>query len=181
MSTSPIDGVVLTDLEERRDDRGSFVELFRQSWLADSHPMMQANLSLSRAGVLRGMHYHRRQADYWCVLEGVAAVGLYDLRAGSPTREAAASFTFDAGLGLRGLYIPAGVAHGFAAVSDVRLQYLVDAEFTGDDEHGFAWDDPDLGIVWPIERPLVSERDSVNPSLAEALADAPPFVARPQR
>ncbi len=181
MSTGPIEGVVVIDLEERRDDRGSFVELFRDGWFAGSHSMMQANLSFSRAGVLRGMHYHHHQADYWCVLEGVASVGLYDLRPGSPTREAVASLTFDAGLGLRGLYIPAGVAHGFAAVSDVRLQYLVDAEFTGADEHGFKWDDPDLGIVWPIDRPIVSDRDRANPSLAEALADAPPFVAHTQR
>jgi dTDP-4-dehydrorhamnose 3,5-epimerase len=181
VSERPIDGVVVTELEPRHDDRGSFVELFRGSWFAGSRPMMQANLSVSRAGVLRGMHFHRHQADYWCVIDGIAFVALFDLRMGSPSHRIGASFTFDAGSGLRGLYVPAGVAHGFAALTAVRLQYVVDGEFTGDDEYGIAWDDPDLGIAWPLDGPVLSDRDRANPSLASALADAPPFAERSQR
>ena len=173
MSTTPIHGVVVKDLATRVDDRGAFTELFRASWFPGAAPMVQSNLSVSRVGVLRGMHYHRRQADYWCVQDGVAFVCLYDLRAGSPTQRTGAAFTFDASRGLRGLYIPAGVAHGFSAVSEVRLLYLVDAEFTGDDELGFAWDDPDLGVAWPVERPTLSDRDRSNPTLASALVDPP--------
>ena len=67
------------------------------------------------------------------------------------------------------------VAHGFGAVSEVRLQYLVDTEFSGDDELGFAWDDPHLGVRWPLDRPILSDRDRSNPRLAAALADPPPF------
>ena len=74
--------------------------------------MVQANLSRSRANVLRGLHVHRRQADYWCVLDGAARVGLYDLRGGSPT-EGVSSIVDLAADDARCLLIPAGVAHGF--------------------------------------------------------------------
>ena len=137
--------------------------------------MVQSNLSLSRAGVLRGLHFHRRQADYWCVLDGSAFVALVDLRRGSPTEGRPWWDTFDAGAGLRGLYVPPGVAHGFHALTDMRMQYLVDRPFGGDDEFGFAWNDPAAGIPWPASDPVVSERDSSSPSLADALADAPSF------
>jgi dTDP-4-dehydrorhamnose 3,5-epimerase len=139
--------------------------------------MVQSNLSVSRAGVLRGMHFHRRQADYWCVIEGSAFVALYDLRDGSPTQGRAWSHMFNAGRGLRGLYVPPGVAHGFCAVTGIRMQYLVDRAFTGDDEFGFAWDDPDAGIPWPVADPIVSERDASNLSLAEVMDDPPVFSA----
>jgi dTDP-4-dehydrorhamnose 3,5-epimerase len=135
--------------------------------------MVQSNLSRSRAGVLRGLHFHRRQADYWCLLEGTAFVALVDVRAGSPTERVVWWQTFEAGERLRGLYVPPGVAHGFYAVTDVALQYQVDAAFTGEDEFGIAWNDPDVAIPWPGEDPVVSARDASNPSLAEAIGDAP--------
>ena len=176
MSDTPIDGVVLTDLLSRGDDRGAFTELFRTSWFPSIPKPVQANLSASRAGVLRGMHYHRRQTDYWCPLRGKAFVALFDLRAGSPTQRASATLIFDAAEGLRGLLITAGVAHGFFAITDMQLLYLVDAEFTGDDESGFAWDDPDLGIDWPTTTPLVSERDRAGHPLAVAMSDPPSYA-----
>jgi dTDP-4-dehydrorhamnose 3,5-epimerase len=136
--------------------------------------MLQANVSRSRAGVLRGPHFHRRQADYWVVIEGRAFVGLIDLRAGSPTESERQQLTLD-GDEPAGLYIPPGVAHGFYAQTDLILQYLVDTYHDGSDEFGVAWDDPDLGIAWPTTQPLLSERDRANPSLAEVLRD-PPFA-----
>ena len=139
--------------------------------------MVQSNLSRTRAGGLRGLHFHRAQADYWCVLEGSAFVALVDLRAGSPTKDATWSETFDAAAGLRGLYVPAGVAHGFLALTDLTMQYLVDRPFTAEDEFGIAWNDPDLAIPWPHDDPVVSERDGSNPPLADVVQDRPPFVA----
>jgi dTDP-4-dehydrorhamnose 3,5-epimerase len=168
-------GVAVSDLIAHPDDRGALTELFRQSWLPPGISMVQANLSTSRAGVLRGMHFHRHQVDYWIVLEGVAFVGLFDLRAGSPSERATATITLDAAAGLHALYIPPGVAHGFCAVTEMQLQYLVSCEFTGADEHGFSWNDPALGIRWPVADPIVSERDSTSGSLADALADQPTF------
>jgi dTDP-4-dehydrorhamnose 3,5-epimerase len=167
-------GVHVIELTTRGDPRGSFTETFRQEWLPAGVPgMVQTNLSISRTGVLRGMHVHQRQADYWCVIEGAAFVALHDLRADSPTHGTTWSETFDASKGLRGLYVPPGVAHGFCALTDLRMLYLVDSYFTGDDEFGFAWDDADAAIGWPISDPVVSERDAGAPALAEVLAGLP--------
>jgi dTDP-4-dehydrorhamnose 3,5-epimerase len=168
-----IPGVVLTDLVTLADDRGGFTELFRRSALPHVPAAAQVNLSISRAGVLRGMHYHRVQSDYWCVMSGEAYIGLYDLRQRSISPEAAAVVSLDSTRGLKGLFIPPGVAHGFLAVSDVSLLYVVDAEYTGQDEFGFAWDDPDMAIDWPVSSPVVSKRDSSNPSLRDTLTHAP--------
>jgi dTDP-4-dehydrorhamnose 3,5-epimerase len=136
----------------------------------------QANLSESRAGVLRGMHFHRRQFDLWCPIQGRAFVALFDLRRGSPTEHRALTLEFDAEAGLRTLLIPPGVAHGFCALTDARLLYLVDAEFTGQDEFGFDWNDPQAAIGWPVADPILSDRDRQAPSLASVLEDPPGFI-----
>ena len=164
------------ELIAHRDDRGALTELFRRSWFPDVPGFVQGNLSVSRAGVLRGLHFHRRQADLWVVLGGVAFVGLHDLRRGSPTEGHSASLWMNQPVeGEQALYIPPGVGHGFAAVEDMTLLYLVDAEFTGGDEFGVAWDDPGLAIEWPVADPVLSERDRSNPNLDEARRDAPAF------
>jgi dTDP-4-dehydrorhamnose 3,5-epimerase len=170
----PIEGVLRVHPKSFGDDRGSFVEFFRQEWLPGDRPMLQANISRSRAGVLRGMHWHRRQADYWFYIQGSAFVGLYDLRAGSSTQGVGLGVDMSGEDG-SGLYVPPGVAHGFCALTDVTMEYLVDAYFTGEDENGVAWDDPDLGIEWPVKDPIVSDRDSSNPSLRNTLLDPPRF------
>jgi dTDP-4-dehydrorhamnose 3,5-epimerase len=164
-----ITGVRVIPLTTLADDRGSFTETYRLSWFeASGKPVMQSNLSRSAARVLRGMHFHKSQADYWCVVQGRAFVTLVDLRSGSPTFGAVHTATFDA-THLQGLYVPPGVAHGFCALEDVSLIYQVDAYFTGDDEFGLAWNDPELAIAWPVRDPVLSDRDRSNPSLAEVL------------
>jgi dTDP-4-dehydrorhamnose 3,5-epimerase len=169
-----IEDAVQLVLQAHPDDRGFVAEMFRRSWLPDGGEMLQANLSRSRPNVLRGLHFHRRQADYWTVLSGTAFVGLFDLRRGSPTEGKKAEVELSAEA-LRCLYIPRGVAHGFYTPDGILLQYLVDQYYTGGDEFGIAWDDPDLGIAWPAADPVLSERDRTNPSLAEVLAEAPGF------
>lgn len=168
--TTVIDGVKVIDLELREDVRGSFVEFYRESWLPTDYPAVQGNVSRSTSGVLRGMHFHRRQWDYWFVVSGVAFVALADLRSASPTEGATLTMRL-AATEPRGLFIPPGVAHGFYAESDTLLEYLLDRYFDGSDEFGFAWNDPSLGIDWPTADPVLSDRDRANPSLAEALRD----------
>lgn len=169
MALSDLAGVRIVPLTTRADERGSFTETYRHTWFeAPGRPTVQSNLSRSRTRVVRGLHFHKDQADYWCVVEGRAFVALVDLRRASPSFGAVQSDTFDAGE-LRGLYVPPGVAHGFCALEDVSLIYQVDAYFTGDDEFGLAWDDPELAIDWPVTDPLLSARDRSNPSLAEVL------------
>ena len=179
--TIELDGVWRIDLVTHADERGAFSETFRRSWLPETAaPMIQSNLSHSREGVVRGMHFHRAQADYWVVLEGRAFIALLDLRVGSPTQRVLETFTVDTAEARRGIYIPPGVAHGFCALTDVSLQYMVDAYYTGDDEHGFAWNDPEAGVPWPVERPVISARDAAAPRLADVRGQAPPYGAASQ-
>jgi dTDP-4-dehydrorhamnose 3,5-epimerase len=169
-----IQGTWLVPLTRHADERGFVAEMFRRSWVPGMGEMLQANLSRSQPNVLRGLHFHRRQADYWTVLSGTARVGLFDLRKGSPSegKKAEVELSADA---LRCLYIPKGVAHGFYTPDGILLQYLVDRYYTGDDEFGVAWDDPGLGISWQVSAPILSERDRSNPSLALVLREAPAF------
>ena len=162
-----IQGVVLLELSAHQDERGSVTETFRREWIPGARDMVQANVSRSRATVLRGLHVHRQQADYWVFLSGTAFVALFDLRAGSATEHRKAELRIDGDASPLGLYIPPVIAHGFYAETDVVLQYLVDRPYTGGDEFGLAWNDPDVGIDWPDPSPQLSERDLSNPRLAE--------------
>ena len=170
-----IRGVVRTRLLAHRDDRGSMTEIYRREWIAGMREGVQANLSISRQNVLRGLHFHRKQADYWCVVAGTAFIGLYDLRAGSPTQGKKAEIRVVADRHHQALYIPKGVAHGYYAETEATLLYIVDENFEGGDEFGVAWDDADIGINWPTKDPLLSERDRSNPSVVDVLGDPPPY------
>lgn len=183
-----VSGVRLGRLVRHADNRGSFRELWRDSAFPALTPdetgaspeatprFVQANLSTSAAGVLRGLHYHRRQLDYWVVVSGRALVALVDVRplaSGSLERAPVETHALAAD---DWVVIPAGVAHGFLALEPLELLYLVTNEFDNSDELGFAWDDPAVGVPWPPiaatpdGRPILSERDQSNPSLADLVA-----------
>jgi dTDP-4-dehydrorhamnose 3,5-epimerase len=116
------------------------------------------------------MHFHLRQVDLWIVLDGRAQVGLVDLRdARSDSSWRPRTALIDLGRG-EAVFIPERVAHGFYALEELSLLYLVTNEFDGRDEHGFAWDDPALGLQWPAGRPILSPRDGANPPLREVVA-----------
>lgn len=184
MKASSIRGVRFGSVERHADERGSFREIWRADTfgaidppLAGAAPgteprFVQANLSTSAAGVLRGLHLHRRQFDHWVVAAGRAYVALVDVRpmlAGGErpiveTRELRQDDWVD---------IPTGVAHGFLALEDLELVYLVTATYDGSDELGFAWDDPLAAVPWPPlpgsvdGRPILSGRDRANPPLGD--------------
>jgi dTDP-4-dehydrorhamnose 3,5-epimerase len=164
-----LEGVHWERVVPRVDERGSFSEVWRASRVPGR--FLQANVSTSARGVLRGVHCHRAQGDYFVVLSGRVYIALVDLRPilrgdGSQiptiTRECSAG---DA------LTIPPLVAHGFLALEPTQLLYLVTAEYDSKDEFGFRWDDPATGIKWPRaamegDGPILSERDRSSPSLA---------------
>lgn len=171
-----IEGVMQRSTPRFEDQRGAFSELWRHSLTAElgDERFVQANLSFSRAGVLRGMHFHRRQVDLWVLIEGRALVANTDLRGSlDPTaapnsgRPRSQLLTLEPG---DALYIPRLVAHGFWAPDDMALVYLVSNEYDSSDELGFAWNDPVVGIDWPDGEPTLSDRDLKNPPLAEAVA-----------
>ena len=163
---TPIEGVALLEPQVHGDDRGRFIDTYRREWLPQGREMIQGNRSEKSAGSLVGLHYHLHQADYWYVLRGTARVVLADLRVGSPSEMKTFVVDLD-GDNERGLFIPPGVAHGFAALSDMLLWYLVDGYYNPADELGVAYNDPALDIDWGIEGPVVSPRDQTNPTVAE--------------
>jgi dTDP-4-dehydrorhamnose 3,5-epimerase len=148
------------------DERGAFIETYRRSWFPLGREMIQANRSNKQQGAVVGLHYHLHQADYWYVLNGTARVVLHDLREGSPTAGATLSLDF-VGSENRGLFIPPGVAHGFASLTDILLWYLVDGYYNPSDELGVAWDDPEIAGDWGLESPILSNRDQSNPRRAD--------------
>lgn len=166
-----IDGIIRIVPQQFSDARGSFVESWRAEWTPNAPAFVQHNLSRRVAGSVVGLHYHHRQADYWVVTEGRIIVGLVDLRRSSSTFEAVESFELETGIGV---YIPKGIAHGFAALTDITMTYAVDQYYDPEDELGVAWNDPTFGIDWQITDPLVSDRDRANPLFRDIAPGALP-------
>lgn len=184
---SLLPGVTYGAVSRHADSRGSFRELWRRETFdaldalsagqVGGRPVQaaQANLSVSAAGVLRGLHFHRRQVDHWVVASGVALVALVDIRPLLSDRQALPVVETRLLSADGTVTIPTGVAHGFLAVEPIELIYFVTNTYDGTDELGFAWDDPAVGVPWPPARtpdgrPILSDRDRTNPSLAELVA-----------
>ena len=149
-----IEGLVRIPLCVFEDERGWFVELRRESSLPK--PTRQTNLSFSRQGVIRGLHYHERgQDDLFACLQGRARVVVLDRSTGE-------TYTEDIGDGNPvALYIPGIHAHGFEALTDLLFLYHVTEEYDSadPDEHGVPWDDPRVADLWSTRSPILSERD----------------------
>ena len=174
LQSHEIDDVVVVEPDVHGDDRGRFVESYRRQWFPLGREMVQSNRSERQAGAVVGLHYHLHQADYWYVLRGTARVVLHDLREGSAT-DGRTSVIDLSGEEDRGLFIPPGVAHGFAALTDVLLWYQVDGYYNPADELGLAWDDPVVGADWGVPEPVLSGRDRANP-----VRSAIPAALRPR-
>jgi dTDP-4-dehydrorhamnose 3,5-epimerase len=161
----------------RGDPRGVFVEWYRFDHLAAEvgHPLRlaQANLSVSAAGVVRGIHFADvppGQAKYVTCPRGAVLDVIVDIRVGSPTFGRWESVLLD-DVDRRCVYIGEGLGHGFCALTDdATLTYLCSETYRPAGEHGVHPLDPDLGITWPTEAPALSEKDSGAPTLAEAKA-----------
>lgn len=167
-ASDQIDGVLIVRPRIFGDDRGFFVETYRREWIPGGREMIQANRGDRVAGCVVGLHYHLHQADYWYVPTGHARVVLHDLREGSPTDGATQMIDLGDVDGQPnehlGVYIPPGVAHGFASITDMTITYLVDGYYNPADELGVAWDDPQVAAQWGLEGPpVLSERDRANP------------------
>ncbi len=152
-----IEGLELIPLRYQRDERGWLLEVRRESRLPKA--TLQTNVSFSREGVIRGLHYHERgQDDLFACLVGTARVVVLDRGSGE---------TFTADIGEEnplGLYIPGRHAHGFEALTDLVFCYHVTEEYdAGDpDEHRIPWDDPRVRHLWSTRSPILSERDAAS-------------------
>lgn len=182
---TPLPGVLRVRPRVYRDDRGWFVEAWGAAGFA-AHPglprdFVQDNLSCSRPGVLRGLHYQHPsgQGKFLQVLRGAILDVAVDIRRGSPHfgRHVAVRLAED---DPTRLYIPPGFAHGFLVLGDVEalVGYKCTSGYSPRDEGIIRWDDPDLGIAWPTAGPpLLSPRDADAPRLADVPADRLPHVA----
>lgn len=150
-----IDGLLLLPLVRHEDGRGWFCELRRDSLLP--HRTLQTNLSFSRRGVIRGLHYHERgQDDLFACLAGTARVVVLDRASGE-------AFSVDIGdENPVAVYVPGRHAHGFEALTDCLFAYHVTEEYdpSDPDEHTLPWDDPRVRHLWSTTAPILSERDS---------------------
>ncbi len=169
-----IKGVKFAALRAFGDDRGRFLETFRKEWFPQrSWARVQSNASYSSAGVLRGLHFHYHQVDYWFCVNGTVQVALADLRPDSPTFRQTETLEIGEHNHM-GVFIPVGVAHGFLALTDAILTYNVDNYYDNSDEHGVAWNDPELAVDWKQNAPQLSDRDRGNPFLADLPVDRLP-------
>jgi len=166
------------------DERGFFCETYRREWdselgIGAAELFLQDNHSRSSRGVVRGMHFHIGEGVAKLVRCGRGRIldVAVDLRRGSPTYGQWEGVELD-DEAMRALYIPVGFAHGFCVLSDLAdVMYKQTAYYDPAVERGIAWDDPDVGIQWPLPREelIVSERDTQAPALAE-IAGELPFV-----
>jgi dTDP-4-dehydrorhamnose 3,5-epimerase len=174
-----LDGVVLVEPEVHGDDRGFLLESFNdERWreLGVDTDFVQDNHSRSRRGTLRGIHFQLRPGQaklVRCVRGRIWDVAV-DLRRDSPSYGEWEGHELDDQRHLQ-LFVPAGFGHGFCVLSDeADVSYKLSSHFDPDTEAGIAWDDPEVGIEWPLADPITSERDRTAPRLAE-IADALPF------
>ena len=157
------------------DDRGFFRETFREPLYREAGidcGFVQDNHSFSKKGTIRGMHFQRTpgQAKLVTVMAGKIFDVFVDIRPNSPTFGKWDGVYLDAELGEQ-IFVPVGYAHGFCVVSDhAHVCYKVSHIYDPREERNFRFDDPFVGIHWPIETPLISDRDRQSPLLKEAIA-----------
>ena len=181
MQTLPtrLEGPLLLEPEVFGDQRGFFAETFRSdAWAAAGidETFVQDNHSRSTRGTLRGIHFQTApgQAKLVRCARGAIVDVLVDLRRGSPTFGEWEAFRLD-DEAMRQLYVPIGFGHGFCVTSEVAdVAYKCSSYYDAATEAGIAYDDPDVGIVWPVDvEPIVSERDRTAPRLADVAAALP--------
>jgi dTDP-4-dehydrorhamnose 3,5-epimerase len=174
-----IDGLVLLEPAVHGDDRGFLVETYSADAWAEAGvdaEFVQDNHSRSRRNILRGLHFQTSpgQAKLVRCLRGSIWDVAVDLRRDSPTYGKWEAHDLD-DQAHRQLFVPVGFAHGFCVLSETAdVAYKLSSYYDPDSEAGIAWEDPDVGVEWPIDEPVLSERDRSAPRLAE-IADTLPW------
>lgn len=174
--TSPMAGVLVLEPRVFRDERGFFLETYRQDRLRElgiGHPLVQANQSRSIRHTLRGLHWQwrRPQAKLVRVVRGAIFDAVVDVRLSSPTfgQWCGVSLTAES---FQQLYVPVGFAHGFCVTSDhADVEYLCSEIYDPGGEAGLPWNDPSVGIEWPIDCPLLSLKDASHTPLDRRRTD----------
>jgi dTDP-4-dehydrorhamnose 3,5-epimerase len=173
ISATEILGVIVLAPTVYRDPRGLFQEVYHRDRFGEAGidvEFVQDNLSRSCRGTLRGLHYQikRPQGKLCQVVRGEAFDVVLDLRRKSPTFGRWTSFVLSESNHCQ-LYVPPGLAHGYCALSEtVDFLYKCTAYYDPEHERTIRWDDPQLAIAWPVPQPLLSEKDRLGLSFAQA-------------
>jgi dTDP-4-dehydrorhamnose 3,5-epimerase len=173
-SSAQLPDVIVIEPDIHRDNRGFFLETYHIDKYVRCgivEPFVQDNHSCSAYRTLRGLHLQVRhpQGKLLRVIQGEIFDVAVDVRRGSPTFGRWASVTLSAET-LRQCYVPPGFAHGFCVLSPVaQVEYKCTTVYDPSDEIGIAWDDPAIGITWPIADPILSVRDRQHPTLADVV------------
>lgn len=168
---SPLDGILIIEPRIFTDERGYFFEMYQQQRFHELGipPFIQDNHSLSKANVVRGLHYQQpnAQGKLVGVTQGAVWDVVVDIRRSSPNYGKWFSIILNAE-NHRQMYIPPGFAHGFCVVSEIAAFYYKCTElYDPTAEQGIAWDDPFLNIDWPVKNPILSDKDLNHPLLNE--------------
>ena len=175
--------VLLIEPDVYRDPRGFFLETYHQRKYAEAGihgPLVQDNHSFSRQGALRGLHAQKRRPQGKLVraVEGEMFDVAVDIRRGSPTFGRSVGMNIS-GDDFRQLWVPPGFAHGFCVLSEtVHVEYKCTDFYDAEDELAVAWNDPAIGVAWPIQDPVLSAKDQKAPLLRD-LMDRLPLVPTP--
>ncbi len=169
-----IPDIILIEAKRFGDNRGFFMETYKRSEFAAHgipYTFVQSNCSHSVRGVLRGLHYQKHpqaQGKLVTVLTGQIFDVAVDIRRGSPTYGRWIGEVLSAENG-RMLYVPEGFAHGFCVLSqEADVLYMVTDEYAGELDRGIVWNDPEIGVQWPISDPVLSSKDAQLPLLKDA-------------
>ena len=175
-----LDGLMVLEPRMFTDERGAFFESYNADRFADlrgeRHTFVQDNHSISRAGVLRGLHYQMAPAQQGKLVRAVRGSIFdvaVDIRAGSPTFGRWCGLLISAE-NRKQFWIPAGFAHGFLAMTDCEVLYKTDAYYEPTLERSIHWDDPTIGISWPLNGPpILSAKDAA----AQPMPESPPVTS----
>lgn len=179
-----LDGVLVIEPQVHRDDRGFFAETYHAARYAAAGvdaTFVQDNHSRSVQGTLRGLHaqLQRPQAKLLRVLRGRIFDVVVDVRVGSPTFKRWISVELS-DENFRQIFVPIGFAHGFCVLSDVaEVEYKCSDVYQAGDELGLAWNDPEVGVEWPVGEPLLSSKDREGKPLSRLLDRLPRYVPKP--
>ncbi len=172
-----IPDVLLIETEKFNDGRGYFFEHYKESVFKQngiSHPFSQDSLSKSKKGVLRGLHFQKEpfpQGKLVSVLSGSVFDVAVDIRKDSPHFGKWVSAELSE-YNNRSIWVPPGFAHGFESLEDnTIILYKTTGEYSKEHERGIVWNDPDLAIAWPINNPILSEKDSKHPAFKDTQPD----------
>lgn len=175
--TTEIPGLLILEPDAFSDERGFFMETYsrdryREAGIAED--FFQDNLSSSKRGVIRGLHYQAppfAQGKLVSVLRGRVLDVAVDIRAGSPTYGKYVAVELS-GENHKQFWIPAGFAHGFAALEDDTLfAYKCTAPYSKEHDRGIRWNDPAIGIEWGVTDRIVSDKDRAHPLLSEIVQE----------